>query len=472
MATRIQIVPVPEIEKEPRRATRVIEQNFASLKDSLERAIQTGDLVKGGTTYSADATGTVPAPTVVGLHGIPLDAPVAGDDGKALVYDHGNALYEWIALLTDHGLLTGLGDDDHTLYLLASGLREWDEQGGDPSTPSTGKWKLYFKSGGAYIIDDAGAVTGPLGAGGGGYTDPLTTKGDLVGRSGAATIRVGVGTDGHVVTADAASTPGWKWAAAGGGSSGAWPFNAGKMWPCADVHFYGGTWWYQRGQRAPIILQATDGGGYLDANFDDTQMGNYVADQVVTANAAFGYYSYGGNNFEPPWGTIRHYFGVAMHHYYYANLTFWMGFSQTVPNNAANAWPWSSPSTKRAIGFHYRDGTDTNWQCISSAGTAADTYAKTDSGVAFDNTAWHTFEFKKYDDGATPTVKFYIDGALVATHTTEIPVQVDATRVYYYVVGIPQNTTPTTANARYFISTLLWFVGGAGLDWADTAEAL
>lgn len=40
------------------------------------------------------------------------------------------------------------------------------EESADPSTPATGKWKLYFKAGGIYIIDDAGAVTGPLGTGG------------------------------------------------------------------------------------------------------------------------------------------------------------------------------------------------------------------------------------------------------------------------------------------------------------------
>lgn len=68
----------------------------------------------------------------------------------------------------DHGDFGGLTEDDHTQYLLATGLREWDEQGTDPSTPAASKWALYFKSGGLYYIDDAGSVTGPLGTGGGG----------------------------------------------------------------------------------------------------------------------------------------------------------------------------------------------------------------------------------------------------------------------------------------------------------------
>lgn len=69
--------------------------------------------------------------------------------------------------VTAHSALTGLSGDDHLQYLLATGLREWSEQGSDPSTPASTKWKLYFKSGGLYYIDDAGAVIGPLSTGGG-----------------------------------------------------------------------------------------------------------------------------------------------------------------------------------------------------------------------------------------------------------------------------------------------------------------
>lgn len=38
-----------------------------------------------------------------------------------------------------------------------------------PSTPSAGKWKLYFKTDGLYIIDDTGAETGPFGTGSGSF---------------------------------------------------------------------------------------------------------------------------------------------------------------------------------------------------------------------------------------------------------------------------------------------------------------
>lgn len=45
---------------------------------------------------------------------------------------------------------------------------------------------------------------------------PFTTKGDLWVTDGSAMSRLGVGTDGNVLTSDAASTNGVKWAAAGG----------------------------------------------------------------------------------------------------------------------------------------------------------------------------------------------------------------------------------------------------------------
>lgn len=50
---------------------------------------------------------------------------------------------------------------------------------------------------------------------------PTTTKGDLLVDNGTNVIRVAVGTDTHVLTADSAEPSGVKWAAAGGGGGGA-----------------------------------------------------------------------------------------------------------------------------------------------------------------------------------------------------------------------------------------------------------
>jgi len=48
---------------------------------------------------------------------------------------------------------------------------------------------------------------------------PATTKGDLMVHDGSKVIRVGVGTNGQVLTADSAEDSGLKWAAGGGGGT-------------------------------------------------------------------------------------------------------------------------------------------------------------------------------------------------------------------------------------------------------------
>lgn len=52
------------------------------------------------------------------------------------------------------------------------------------------------------------------------FTDPLTTKGDIHGRSATVSARVPVGSDGQVLTADSTNALGIAWAAAGGGGGG------------------------------------------------------------------------------------------------------------------------------------------------------------------------------------------------------------------------------------------------------------
>lgn len=49
--------------------------------------------------------------------------------------------------------------------------------------------------------------------------DPLTTKGDLITNDGTNSVRLPVGTNGQVLTADSAEASGMKWAAASGGST-------------------------------------------------------------------------------------------------------------------------------------------------------------------------------------------------------------------------------------------------------------
>jgi len=47
------------------------------------------------------------------------------------------------------------------------------EESGTPPTPGAGKWSIYTKPDGLYIVDDAGVETGPFGSGGGSGGTPV-----------------------------------------------------------------------------------------------------------------------------------------------------------------------------------------------------------------------------------------------------------------------------------------------------------
>ena len=85
--------------------------------------------------------------------------------------------------VSDHGLLTGLGDDDHTQYLLVNGSRamtgtllmgnnviQYTDRA-DPASPPSGQVYVYSKGQGLYYKIAAGTVIGPLGTAGGGGGD-------------------------------------------------------------------------------------------------------------------------------------------------------------------------------------------------------------------------------------------------------------------------------------------------------------
>lgn len=110
---------------------RIANQNFRILQDEIERGILSGGLIAPGSVTlamlapevlanSGDVSGTHPAHTVVGIQTYAIAKPTAGEDAKAIVWDNAGGAWAYAALVTDHGGLTGLGDNDHPQYALVA----------------------------------------------------------------------------------------------------------------------------------------------------------------------------------------------------------------------------------------------------------------------------------------------------------------------------------------------------------------
>jgi hypothetical protein len=130
---------------------------------------------------------------------------------------------------------------DNSLNVINSFILQ--QQGSAPTTPPSGKWRLYTKADGLYTVDDAGTEVGPLtGAGSSvGFANPMTALGDIIygGASGSASA-LARGSTGQVLTMSSGSTPGWAAAAAGGGNStatGTWSSGSAGFGTAGNLYF-------------------------------------------------------------------------------------------------------------------------------------------------------------------------------------------------------------------------------------------
>ena len=203
------------------------------------------------TQYLLKSTVTTSGDLLYGTGSAAITRLGIGSNGQVLTVSSG--VPTWAAAtggVTDHGALTGLADDDHTKYIFvdpASSTRNVITPGGDykalvvknSATQSVNPFEMQNSSGTArcfiswqgtltaYGLDASNraitSVSDPSNAQDAAtkaYADTkiaqttLTTKGDLMGRSGSAATRIPVGTDGYFLKADSTNANGVAWATA------------------------------------------------------------------------------------------------------------------------------------------------------------------------------------------------------------------------------------------------------------------
>ena len=316
----------------------------------------------------------------------------------------------------------------------------------DPSTPSAGRSEVYVDSTSKKIKskDDTGAVTTYAG-------DATTTKGDILARSTTAIDRLPVGADGEVLTADSAQALGVKWNSAPGDVTGPASstdqtiarFNGatGKIIEEAGLveDQYGWKWstgryafvkpergfvtWDQfvgtaSGQNNFGWDQIT--GGSAAVNWD---LGSQITDGVHDGRVGQSVRLFPDAGTSGSNANIRtaryHNFGHTS-----VNMKIRMGIEVWVSGTSSNlidvivgvGTPTTSITPTDSPGYIYYDGNNSTWFC----GVAKDgTRTTANTGVTVSATTLHHLEFE-YDESAGET-KFWIDGTLTNTLTTNLP---------------------------------------------------
>jgi len=136
--------------------------------------------------------------------------------------------------------------------------------------------RIMLAAGQVTFSDPAVLTAGaPTGTSTGYIADTLTTKGDVLVHDGTDYVRVGVGTNTHVLTADSAQASGIKWAAAAGGGGGGWTLitstaiSGGPTTVTFDSTVLSGTYTNYRVVFDGVTFSADDGGITFNVSTDD-----------------------------------------------------------------------------------------------------------------------------------------------------------------------------------------------------------
>jgi len=182
-----------------------IYSNLNTVRGAVDGLVGSGSLVyaasgSAGTFQTSGAITSGATITAVGYEG------------------YGGALTGISSGVTDHGALTGLGDDDHSQYVLADGTRDMVDL---TVTGSVSIGALSTEVAPTnFMFRDTDGIIKQAPVSGGGLSDPTTTRGDIIFRNSSnVTDRKALGTANQVLISDGTDL---QWAAAPASSGITW----------------------------------------------------------------------------------------------------------------------------------------------------------------------------------------------------------------------------------------------------------
>lgn len=309
-----------------------------------------------------------------------------------------------------------------------------------PSTPASGYTKIAAKDDDSVVYVTDGGTTKTI------TPSPLTTKGDVWTYS-TADARLGVGSNGQVLTADSTEATGVKWATpASGVTDHTLLTNIGTNthaqidshlaltdehidWTAADAGVIDesnfpdpSTYWYFHapyinGSTAitPYVQSASGTGAACVANTSNLTAGRGPSTLIcTTGSTSTGYASGSLAGFKIAADTLGS-FGALFRNLSDATDEYIIrvGFISSKTSAAVTNGIW----------FEYNRLTSTNWLICSNGGSGP---TQTDSGIAASASTWYDLKFRF--NAAGTSISYWINGTSAGSVTTNLP---DSTTIVY-----------------------------------------
>ena len=127
------------------------------------------------------------------------------------------------------------------------------------------------------------------------------------------------------------------------------------------------------------------------------------------------------------------------------NCRFFIGLGKTSPQFGTAAYSTDTPNFP-AVYFRYSSGTDSTWKAVCCVDSAHQSVS--DTGIAVDTVNSQLFDIAAFASG----YRFYINGTLVATITTNLP---SASDLWGTLLGADNKNTANAVSATLWYSTIV-----------------